>query len=81
MFKIFRKTMKKLRNKKLETHVEEINKVGDKIHRVARNYLGSTLTRKNIGTITKKQLKKILVTANEEKRKTVNELKRLLQTL
>jgi Glu-tRNA(Gln) amidotransferase subunit E-like FAD-binding protein len=73
-----RKTLRTLKNRKLETHVEEINKVGDKIHRVAKNYLGARLTRKNIGTITKKQLKKILATVESEKKKTVNELKRLL---
>jgi len=73
--KIFRKTIKKRNGKKLEKHVEEINQLGNTFHRVTRKYLGSRLTRKNVGRVTKKNLQKILNSVQAEHKKTVNMFK------
>jgi hypothetical protein len=70
--KILRQTIKKLPGKKLQKHVEEINNVGNTFHRVTRNYLGSRLTRRNVGRVTKKNLQKILNTVKAEQKKTAS---------
>jgi len=61
--------MKKV-GKKLETHVEEINKAGNVLHRTVRNYLGGRLTRKNVGKATKKNIQRLMKTIESELNKT-----------
>jgi hypothetical protein len=69
----FRKTVKKLSGKKMETHIEEINKAGNVFHRAVRNYLGGRLTRKNVGKVSKKNVQKLLKTLYSEHKKIAKE--------
>lgn len=62
-----RKTLKQT-GKKMETHIEEFNKAGNVLHRTVRNYLGGRLTRKNVGKVTKKDIRKLMKTIDSELR-------------
>ena len=67
--KIIRKTIKR-KGDKIQTHVEEIDQVGDKFNEVTKNYVGSRLIKRNVGKITKKQVTKLLDQIETEKKKT-----------
>jgi hypothetical protein len=57
--KIIRKTIKR-RGDKIQTHVEEIDQVGDKFNEVTKNYVGSRLTKRNVTRVSKKQVNKVI---------------------
>ena len=57
--KIIRKTIKR-KGDKIQTHVEEIDQVGDKFNEVTKNYVGSRLIKRNVTRVSKKQVNKVI---------------------
>lgn len=76
-FSFFRKTFKKLAGKKPITQIEQINNAANGFRRTIQNYTGARLTRKNVGRISKAQVKKLMKTVRDEQTKTISEFKKL----